>query len=56
MWHSIIAIAETTPKIAINYDYHQSSKILNNTGLSLAYQSLIYDSHRDQKWISKKIS
>ena len=34
MWHSIIAIAETTPKIAINYDYHQYSKIRSEFGLS----------------------
>ena len=49
-------IAETWPKITIDYGYLQSREISSNTAFSLSSQSLIYDSPSYQKQISKKIS
>ena len=40
-------------KYELNLQYR---KILGNTALSLAQQSLIYDNRPDRKWISKNIS
>ena len=38
-------------KVVIKYDYLQSKEISSNAALSLALQSLIYDSRHDRKLI-----
>ena len=43
-------------EIVIKHEFNiESREISSDTAMSLALQSLIYDSRPDRKWISKKI-